>query len=56
MICPLCGSAMERHDRPDEAVVSELVMKNGGALVRVSRPAVWLGCTGCEHCEEVNRD
>jgi hypothetical protein len=50
--CPLCGSEMEKEA---EGVISELIMRNGGAIERVARPAVWYGCTGCEHCEEVGR-
>jgi hypothetical protein len=38
-----------------EGVVSELIMRQGGALERVARPAVWYGCPTCEHCEEVTR-
>lgn len=51
--CPLCGSPMEKVE---DGVVSEPVLRTGSeGLVRVARPAVWFGCTGCEHCEEVGR-
>ena len=50
--CPACGGVLTRVD----GVIAEPVIGTGGAGVRrVARPAVFLACGSCEHCEEVGR-
>lgn len=49
VICPECGGVMTK----EEGVIGEIVMSTGLRAIRKARPAVFLACWTCEHCEEV---
>ena len=46
--CPLCGGSLEKHT----GVIDEPVITGYGKLERRARPATFLACSSCEHCEE----
>lgn len=53
-ICPQCGGDMELVPA-SEGVINEPCLNARMEIVRLSRPASFLACTACEHCEEVSR-
>jgi hypothetical protein len=52
--CPECDGLMELVPA-SEGVINEPCVMSNMQTVRVSRPASFLACTACEHCEEVRR-